>query len=59
MVLTRTCITPGCTGTANHTLRCPGCLAHLWQYSARGRMLPWQETPARQWIDLTDEEIRT
>lgn len=44
-----TCITPGCTGTADHTLRCRGCNDNLWTYSALGWPKPWNEDPPRQW----------
>lgn len=53
-----TCLTPNCTAPANHTLRCPDCLQNLWTWSARGWQLPMQETPPRQWSELTDEERR-
>lgn len=55
------CLTPHCTGTANHTLRCAGCNANLVTYNALGWPLPWQEDPPRRWrpgerwVDRVDE----
>lgn len=51
-----TCITPGCTGTADHTLRCDGCNDNLWSWQAAGRTLPWHEEPPRQWVEVATSD---